>query len=75
MVVIERDVRDMQQQNLAHHESLVADIAAHSESVTRKLQEANSDFEDRLIKVQLSNEVHVNDLEQYIRRTMYVFMA
>ena len=61
-------VRDKQQQNLAHRESPVADIAAHSESVTRKLQEANSAFEDRLIKVQHSNEVHVNDLEQYIRR-------
>ena len=46
----------------------VADIAAHSESVTRTLQESNSDFEDRLIKVQHSNEVHVNDLERYIKR-------
>ena len=64
LVVIESDVRDMQQQNLAHQERLVNGIAAHSESVTRKLQEANSDFEERLIKVQHSNEVYVNDLEQ-----------
>ena len=68
LVVIERDVRDMQQQNLAHQESLVAESAAHSDSVTRKLQIANSDFEVRLNEEQHSNEVHINDLEHYIRR-------